>query len=267
MEDNAEVAQVIEPTNEIVEVNDGLQNEGQEATEEVKEVPKDEPLPKGVQKRIDRAVRQKYEAEAKANVLEERLRHLEQQSYKPAQKEAGEPTLDQFDDYQEYAKAIARYIAKQELTETLSAREKAENERNAQAAQSKSAESWQKRVMTAQSEMSDYDDVVGSSDIVFKDPVVLSAIQESDVGPKIAYYLASHPDEADDIADMTGIAAVRAIGRLEAKLQGKTVATTRTPAPISPVGQKAKVDKAPEEMSSKEFAAWRKTFISNRGSR
>ena len=265
MEDNIEVAQVIEPT---MEVNDGLQNEGQETTEEVVvEKPRDEPLPKGVQKRIDRAVRQKYEAEAKATVLEERLRNLEQQSYRPAQKEAGAPKLDQFDNIEDYVEAKAAWVADKRIDEKLSAREKVENERNAQAAHTKSAESWQKRVASITAELPDYDDVVGSSDVVFKDPVVVSAIQESDIGPKIAYYLASHPDEADDIADMTGIAAVRAIGRLESKLSGKGVVTTRTPAPISPVGQKAKIEKAPEEMSSKEFDAWRKKYISTRGSR
>lgn len=264
MEDNTEVAQVIEST---MEVQDGLQNEGQEATEEVKDVPKDDPLPKGVQRRIDRAVRQKYEAEAKANVLEERLRHLEQQAYRPAQKEVGAPKLEDYTNIEDYVEAKAAYVADKRIEEKLSAREKAELERNAQAAQSKSAESWQKRITSITAELPDYADVVGSSDIVFKDPVIAVAIQESDIGPKIAYYLATHEDEAEDIANLTGIAAVRAIGRLEAKLQGKTVATTRTPAPISPVGQKAKVDKAPEEMSSKEFAAWRKGFISNRGSR
>lgn len=265
MEDNAEVSQVIES---IVEVNNGLQNEGQETTEEVVvEKPKDEPLPKGIQKRIDRAVRQKYEAEAKANVLEERLRHLEQSQYRQAPKESGMPKLEDFTNIEDYVEAKAAYVADKRIDEKLSAREKVENERNAQAAHTKSAESWQKRVTSITAELPDYDDVVGSSDVVFKDPVVVSAIQESDIGPKIAYYLASHPDEADDIADMTGIAAVRAIGRLESKLSGKGVATTRTPAPISPVGQKAKVEKSPEEMSSKEFAQWRKGFISNRGSR
>lgn len=267
MEENAEVAQVVEQPQQ-TENKDALQNEKQEAAEEVKiEVQKEEPLPKGVQKRIDRAVRQKYEAEAKAQILEERLRNLENQAYKPAEKGTNAPKLEDYNNIEEYVEAKAAYVADKRIEEKLSAREKAEQERNAKVAQSKSAESWQKRIISATAELPDYGDVVGSSEIEFKDPVVLAAIQESEIGPKIAYYLASNPDEADDIADMTGIAAVRAIGRLEAKLQGKTVATTRTPPPITPVGQKAKVDKAPEEMSSKEFAEWRKKYISSRGSR
>ena len=262
MENEIVSNEVIEQPTE--EVTNGLQNEGQETTEEVIEKPKDEPLPKGVQKRIDRAVRQKYEAEAKTGVLEERIRQLEQGQRQQAPRDTGAPKLDQFDNIEDYVEAKAAYVADKRIEEKLSAREKVENERNAQAAQSKSAESWQKRVMTAQAEMSDYDDVVGSSDIVFKDPVVLSAIQESDIGPKIAYYLASNPDEADDIAGMTGIAAVRAIGRLEAKLSVKGSNVTRTPEPIKTVGQKATVTKEPSKMSDAEFAKWRKSQIAQR---
>ena len=267
MEEGQEVtSEVIDEVINNEEVaQDALQNEEAEATQEIK---KPEQLPHGVQKRIDRAVRQKYEAEAEAKVLRERINQIEnQQRSQPRQQEVGEPKLDQFDNIEDYSRSLAKYIAKQELTETLTARENAQAEQNAQAAQQKTAELWQKRVMTAQAEMSDFDDVVGSSDINFKEPAVLDAIRESDIGPKIAYYLASNPDEAEDIAELTGAAAIRAIGRLEAKLEDGKVSVTKTPAPIKPVGQKAKVDKAPEEMSPVEFAKWRKTFIAQRGSR
>jgi len=243
----------------------GLQNEGQETTQEVKTEVKDEPLPKGVQKRIDRAVRQKYEAEARANVLEERIRNIEQAQQRQQPSEPGEPKLDQFDNIEDYVTAKARYIAKQELTTTLTAREKAEADRNAKTAQERTVDNWNKRVSLATDKLPDFGEVVGSSDVTFKDPVTFMAIQESDIGPQIAYYLASNPDEADEIAELTGVAAVRAIGRLEAKLQSKQVSLTKTPAPIKPVGQSAKVDKAPNEMSPAEFAKWRKGHISKRG--
>ena len=258
--------------NEVIEqptegVQNGLQNEGQETTQEVKRT-EPEPLPKGVQKRIDRAVRQKYEAEARAKVLEERLNSFERQSQQAQQtKPNGEPRLEQFDNIEEYVTAKAKWVAKNEMNETLTAREKAYAEQNAQAAQAKSAETWAKRVAKATAEMPDFEDVVESSDVDFKDPVVLHAIVESDLGPQIAYYLASNPDEADVIAGLTGAAAVRAIGRLEAKIEAGTVSATKAPAPIKPVGNKAKSEKAPEEMSPKEFAAWRKSFISSRGNR
>lgn len=231
------------------------------------EKPKEDPIPRGVQKRIDRAVRQKYEAEARANELERRLQMLEQQYAKPAKNDEAPRFEDFNNDFEAYSRAVARYEAKQEVQQTLTAHQKAEAERQAQAAQARTAETWAKRAAAAKAEMPDFEEVVASSDIQFKDPNVLQAIAESEIGPKIAYYLASNPDEADEIAELTGAAAIRAIGRLEAKLEGGTASVTKTPAPIKPVGQKAKVEKAPEEMSPAEFAKWRKQWIAQRGSR
>lgn len=261
----------VEVQTEVTEAQNAVLEEGQETAQEVvekvPEKPKEEPIPKGVQKRIDRAVRQKYEAEARANELERRLQQLEAQSHaKPAGSDA--PKYEDFNnDFDAYSRAVARYEAKQEIQSTLSAQQKAEAERKAQEAQARTSETWAKRAAAARAEMPDFDEVVSSSDIQFKDPNVLQAIAESEIGPKIAYYLASNPDEAEDIAEMTGAAAIRAIGRLEAKIEDGKVSVTKTPAPIKPVGQRAKVDKSPEEMTPAEFAKWRKGFIASRGSR
>lgn len=255
---------------EIEVKQDAMQDEGEEAPEEVTEEPakpKDEPIPKGVQRRIDRAVRQKYEAEARANELERRIRQIESQAQpvtRQQQGSEGEPRLDQFEDIESYVSAKAAWVADQRINSTLTAREKAEAEARQQATQRTVAETWQKRIAQATAELPDYDDVVGSSDIVFTDAATIAAIQESDIGPQIAYYLASNPDEADEIAQLSGTAAIRAIGRLEAKIEGKTVSVTKAPPPIKPVGQKAKVTKSPTEMSADEFAAWRKRHIARR---
>lgn len=246
------------------EATSAVQAEGQENAQEVKpEPPKDDALPKGVQKRIDRAVKQKYEAEARARVLEERLNQIEQRI--PQQpKSDGEPRLEQFDNIEDYVSAKARFIAKAELNETLTARDRAVAEEKAQAAQHQSAESWAKRLALATAEMPDFEDVVASSDVNFRDPVVLEVIKASDIGPKIAYYLASNSDEADEIAQMTGANAIRAIARIEAKLEYGKASITKAPPPIEPNGTKAKAVKSPDDMSDTEFAAWRKRHIAAR---
>lgn len=253
------------------EIENAVQKEGQETAQEVltqenkPEQPKEESIPKGVQKRIDRAVRQKYEAEARANELERRLQQLEQQSRRPEQtKVDGEPRLEQFENIEDYVSAKAAYVADQRIQQTLTARERAEAEKQAQAAQIQSAESWNKRVQLVTAELPDFADVVSSSDIRFKEPLALEAIRESDIGPKIAYYLASNPDEADEIAGMRGLSAVRAIGRIEARLSSEKASVTKTPPPIEPAGTKAKAVKTPDQMSDSEFAAWRKKFIKER---
>jgi hypothetical protein len=92
----------------------------------------------------------------------------------------------------------------------------------------------------------------------------LEAIKESDIGPKIAYYLAMNPDEAATIAGLSGVSAIRAIGRLEAKILDGKATVTKTPPPIEPAGTKAKAVKTPDQMSDNEFAEWRKRHIKAR---
>lgn len=262
-------APTVEPTAR-EEIDNAVQSQGQEAPQEVAtevkpDPPKEEPIPKGVQKRIDRAVRQKYEAEARANELERRIQQIEQQSRPPAQGKAeGEPRIDQFENIEDYVSAKAAFVADQRIQHTLTTRERAEAEQRAQAARQQSADNWNKRVQLATAELPDFDEVLASSDIRFNEPSVLASIQESDIGPKIAYYLATNPDEADEIAQLRGSAAIRAIGRIEAKLELGKASITKTPPPIEPTGTKAKAVKSPDEMSDSEFSAWRKRHIAAR---
>lgn len=270
-----EAVEVVEPVAEPTpaqEIDNALQNEGQEAAQEVAsetevktEPIKEEPIPKGVQKRIDRAVRQKYEAEARANEFERRLNQFEQQQRQPAQQKAeGEPRIEHFENIEDYVSAKAAFVADQRIQHTLTTRERAEAEQRAQAAQKQSADNWNKRVQLATAELPDFEDVVASSDIRFNEPSVLQAIQESNIGPKIAYYLASNPDEADEIAQMRGSSAIRAIGRIEAKLELGKASITKAPPPIEPTGTKAKAVKSPGDMSDSEFDSWRKRHIAAR---
>lgn len=239
-----------------------------EAADVAPEKPKDEPIPKGVQKRIDRAVRQKYEAEARANELERRIREIEQRTAPAAApKQEGAPKLDQFDNIEDYVEAKARWVARAEMNDTLKAQQAQSAEAKAAAEQKAIADAWSHKAAAAKVEMPDFDEVIESSDVVFTDPAALRAIMESDVGPKIAYYLATNPDEADAITQMTGASAIRAIGRLEAKLEGAQAGGTKAAAPIKPVGQRAKAEKSPNEMTNDEFAKWRKKIIAARGAR
>ena len=63
------------------------------------------------------------------------------------------------------------------------------------------------------------------------------AVQASDAGPDIAYYLGSNPKEADRISRLSPILQAKEIGRLEAKIASDVPVkrSTSAPAPISPV--------------------------------
>lgn len=234
-------------------------------TEEVPivEKPAEEPIPKGVQKRIDRAVRQKYEAEARAKMLEERVSAMESRQtiqQQPRQQDNGEPTIDKFDNFDDYVAAKAEYIAGKKIEATLTERERWQQAAYEAAERQKTADSWNKRIAAATVEIPDFEEVLASSDVPVTPPMQ-QAIMESDIGAKLAYYLANNPEEAEQIAGMSPVGAIRALGRIEERLATAkpTVATTNAPPPLKPIGTKAVVTKDPGKMSDAEYEKWRKS--------
>lgn len=220
----------------------------------------DAPIPKGVQKRIDRAIRRQYEAEAEAKYLREQIERHQAQPRQVTQPETeAEPKLEDFQDYETYLKAAAKHEARQELRQQMQQHSQRLEQERAQAAQRHTVESWQQKVAQATAEMPDFADVVGSSNVPMPDHVK-AVVMQSDMGPKLAYYLASHPDEAEQIANQHPLAAIRSLVRIEDKLSAAPAVkkATDATAPIIPVGAKAKAEKAPEDMSYSEFSEWRR---------
>ena len=248
------------PTNPIT---DPKPEEPEASKPEVKTEPDEPPIPKGVQKRIDRAVRQKYEAEARTKMLEERLAALENRAAAPAQQKEldnGEPKIENFDSFDAFVAAKAEWIAGRKIEQTLSEREKRQLAEREAAARKQTADSWTKRLHAATESIPDFEEVLASSDVPMSEPMQ-QTIMDSEIGPRIAYWLAQNPEEATRIYEMPPIRAIAAIGRLEERLenQGTEKKPTSAPAPIKPVGAKATVKKDPGQMSDVEYAKWRKS--------
>ena len=193
------------------------------------------PTAEELQRKFDRdaaAQRRKYERDLQAE-REQRIR-LEERLAKVALAPAadpGMPTIDKFDNFDEYVTAKAEYIA----SKTLSEHEKRQQQEKAQAAQQQTVEAWNKRVAAA--DIPDFHDVVAASDVPMT-RVMQDAIMESENGPKLAYHLATNPADAERIAGMTPIGAVRALTLIEEGFK-KPVAVSKATPPISPVGSKA----------------------------
>jgi hypothetical protein len=139
---------------------------------------------------------------------------------------AAKPVLGDFDSYEAFNEALVDWkLAQKEQAHAAVAADKAAKvaEQNAQSA-------WQAKIAAAKIE--DFDEVVGSAEITLPAPVV-EGIMTSDVGPQIAYHLASHPDEAQALVQMTPVAAVRKLGQLEARFEAAAKKTTskETPKP------------------------------------
>jgi hypothetical protein len=93
-----------------------------------------------------------------------------------------------------------------------------------------------------------------------------AAIQESEIGPQLAYELARKPEELMRLAKLPVRSAIREIGKFEAQLLSrstngsegaKPVAHSQAPPPIRPVGSGGPTaTKRPDEMSFQEYKAW-----------
>ena len=220
------------------------QSEPKEAEKEANQEGERKQNPK-LEKRFSEITKQREEArqeaqrERQARVdLEQRLAALEQQRQPQQQSYIDqEPQPSQFADAFEYAKALAEFSTEKALAE----RDRQVAQAKEQEAQQKIIQSWAQKVQDAKAELPDFDDLVASSDVVVNN-AVRDAILESDVGPRILYHLAENNDLAKKIASLSPNAALREIGRLEAKFEAKPetkqtapVVRSKAPAPIQPI--------------------------------
>ena len=211
-----------------------------EAREEAK--PQDEPKKQNpkLEKRFSEITKQREEARKEAEAerqrrveLEQRLAALEQQAPKKEFVDQ-EPQPSQFQDAFEYAKALAEYTADKRIEEM----KRQEAEAKVEAERQKVIETWTQKVEQVKAELPDFDDMVASSDVVVSNDI-RDAILESDVGPKILYHLAENSEFAKKVAAMPTRAALKEIGKLEARFEAKAeekpVAKSKAPAPVTPI--------------------------------
>ena len=241
-ESNSETEAVEETPEPVAEEE---QSEPKEAEKEANQEGERKQNPK-LEKRFSEITKQREEArqeaqrERQARVdLEQRLAALEQQRQpeKLVFNVDQEPQPSQFSDAFEYAKALAEYSTERALAE----RDRQVAQAKEQEAQQKIIQSWAQKVQEAKADLPDFDDLVASSDVVVNN-AVRDAILESDVGPRILYHLAENNDLAKKIAGLSPNAALREIGRLEAKFEAKPEAEkiaplvrSKAPTPIQPI--------------------------------
>ena len=178
----------------------------QDKPKEVTKTDDETKLPKGLERRLSKLTRQKYEQQSRIDELEKKL--LEQTNRQP------ERARDEFSD-DEWVEHVAHKKA-QELFEKHQEKQQKEIERTQRAQHA--ANAWQSKIDSFKDEMPDFQQVVSGADIDL--PVdVIQQIAESDIGPKIAYHLASNIDDAEKLLDMTERQRDRYLTRLEIKLE------------------------------------------------
>lgn len=240
----------------------------EEPTPEVKAgAPVEEP-PDKVQKRIDEITWKKSEAERERDYWRgkaEALTKPPEPEPEPVIPTVPQPRQEDFETYEQYDEALFDWRYQQRVMKERAETQKEEAKRQAQEFQER-ANTW------AEEGSEKYPDF---ATVALKEPrdggpmisqFMAGAIQDSEMGHEIAYYLGQNVKEAARIAKLPPIAQVREIGRLEFKVTAPKIKdTTQAPAPTAPVGGKESPSIKPEDMTYEEYKAYRNKQLQARG--
>jgi hypothetical protein len=214
------------------------------------------------QERVNEITRARREAERRADALERELAGLRQQpAHQPRSNEAP-PSIEQFQDVNEWSRAMVEYATKQaeaRVEERFRGQEQQRSQRQV-------IEGFEERSRKYEAEHPGFDDRVAdlARNVQFN-PYVVEAIGLSEHGPAVVDYLATHLDEADRIARMAPHIAALSIGRIEAQVSApKSKPVTNAPNPAPTLAGGGAITKNPENMSVDEWLAWRNSELKKR---
>jgi hypothetical protein len=218
---------------EAVETEESAEDSGDDAQPDRK--PKDS----GFQRRIRQLV-------AERNALQQQL-----QQYAQPQDEAKadpEPTRDQFETYEQYDRALARWEAKQVFRQEQETQRYQQAQHFEQQFEREVNNAWMEQRAHAASRYADFDNVVDAIGTQVTETMA-TGIKMAEDGADIAYYLGKHPREVERIRDMAPAQQLIEIGKLSAKARPQASASN-APRPVDRVKPKsapvnALSDKAP----------------------
>jgi hypothetical protein len=184
----------------------------------------DKPKKGGINKRFSDMTREIRAEKERADRLQRELEALKQTSPPgPKQEPESEPQLDKFSDYDAYTRALARWQAKQIVTEELSARESAAKEATAKEERDIIHGEWEQRAARHLDSDPEFEDAIQAIGPLVTQRGVADVIKQSEVGPQMVSYLYQHQDEAVKILQAgSPLAIARELGKLEAKLSPAT---------------------------------------------
>ena len=206
-----------------------------------------------VQKRVAKA-----ERSSERNYQRSLERQLEvyQARDQPAQKQAevqGKPIRNNYTDDVQFIEDLADWKAKARIDEQFQLRERSAEANSQNQQLNRVKEDFNARVAKSMAQYPDFEEIAFSDDLRISQPMS-HVIAESPIGPAIAYFLGKNPNESAKIASMSPRDAVKALGKLEAKLEpqtGKSLSTA--PAPIKPVTSARALSATLENASMDEY--------------
>lgn len=235
------------------------QVEGSEATTEQvgeqqqEDRPRDEKGRYVPQERVNEITRARREAERERDFLRQQLEHFQQQAPQPRTTSDAPPDINDFTDFNEWARANAEFIRTQATREL----QQQFVQQQQYARQAEVATHFESKASAYAAENPGFDERFTAFTQAFQPPrEVAEAIALSDQGPAVFDYLAQHWDEADRIFRMPLHLAAVQIGRIEERLSRpnpRPVTKAPTPAPVLGGGSTSQKD--PARMSDAEWLA------------
>lgn len=261
--ERVEPAEVAEEETESTPVEEPKEEEKKvEAKEAPEEHEEEKPKPKGgFQRRIDELTRNWREAERRNEELMSLLKQqvAPQKEVKPPEP----PTLEQHGyDESKYQAALTEYVRGLTRDEARAVFEQTQQESQKRTRQ----EAFRQREAEFAATVEDYADKVYDPSLPLSETMV-GLIADSDIGPKVAYYLAENPDIARSMYELSPTSAAREFGKLEARLSISAAQKPVSKAPPPPpklVANEPEVDKDPDQMTTKEWLKWREKQLKRR---
>lgn len=186
------------------------------------------------QTRINKVTADKYAEKRRADELQAKLDQL---NNKPVEKEAKAPTLEdhEYDD-EAFNKANISYQVQQELAKQRSVQQQEQVQAKAQ----QEGVEFNKRIADFGKE--DFADKANAIPVL-PDGVADALIQAAN-GPEMIYFLGTHLDQADALANMTAGQALMEIGRISANMSApKEKKSSAAPDPIETLSSGSVVSK------------------------
>ena len=207
----------------VAEISPAPEPEATAAPESADTTPEEQQPAKAFsQEELDAIVSKRLAREQRKWEREQAQRLAEQQARQPV---APPPAPDDFESAQQYAEALAE----QKARELLAQREAAQQ-------QAALLESYKDREEEARDRYEDFEQVAYNPNLPVTD-VMAQAIQASDIGPEVIYYLGSNPKEASRISRLSPVLQAKEIGKIEVNLTTNPPVkkTSTAPAPLAPV--------------------------------
>lgn len=251
-----ELEQIATPTEEVApqeevkgEVETPITDETPSSEETEKEVePKSETQNHSrYQKRIDKLVKQREEAEREKARLEDELNFYKSKESTNLNEDEKEISPLDFDTYEEYEEALNKANTKSQ-SKKVEAPE--ETDRTFESAARKLEDVFD----DAREKYTDFDNVIKNPNIpITKDMVI--ALSELENAGEVAYFLATNEEKAKEISQLSPYKQAIELAKIEAKLNVKpNKKVSNAPDPIDPVKPNGDVSKTdPSKMSFAEY--------------